>query len=79
MTEGDELGRDSLGGCAYKTVREFYTAHRDPNPMHRNSFEYREKHGNSVICHYFPSMVREACTAARKTLQRYQSMRVRHA
>ena len=23
-----EIGRDSLGGCAYRTVREFYTEHR---------------------------------------------------
>src|SRR4051812_6860681 len=32
-----EVGADYLGGCAYNSVREFYTAHRDPDPLNRNS------------------------------------------
>ena len=30
--DGRVLGRDSLGGCAYATVREFFTSHRDRDP-----------------------------------------------
>jgi hypothetical protein len=64
---------DALGGCAYKTVREFYTSHRDPDPMNRNCMAMRLANGGSVeakysICHYFPDMVREACRAAREAL-----------
>lgn len=60
------LGCDVLGGCAYETVREFYTSHRDPDPMCRNSSIMRAKNGgNMVICHYFPSMVAVAIKDAR--------------
>lgn len=70
-----EIGRDSLGGCAYNTIREFYTSHRDADPMHRNCTLMRRawQGGNDPdakisICHYFPSMVREAVAEARKAL-----------
>lgn len=67
---GHEIGSDSLGGCAYRTIEEFYTSHRDPNPMHRNSTVFRAAHGqNAAICHYFPSMISEAIADARRTLQ----------
>lgn len=63
------IGSDYLGGCAYNTVREFYTGHRDPNPMHRNSSIMRKVQGdNVVICHYFPGMVREAIADVRRTV-----------
>ncbi len=67
---GYEIGRDSLGACAYSTIEEFYTSHRDTDPMNRNCSIMRAKHGKNVsICHYFPSMVAEAIADARKTLK----------
>lgn len=67
---------DYLGGCAYETVREFYTAHRDPDPMNRNCEAYRAVRGeNSAICHYFPGMVSEAISEARKWLDSHPEMR----
>lgn len=67
--DGREIGRDSLGGCAYTTVREFYEAHRDSDAMNRNCSVMRAVKGNNVLmCHYFPDMVRIAISEARKTL-----------
>lgn len=67
--EGEMLGADLLGCCAYATVREFYTAHRDPAPLNRNCSLMRAACGENVcIGHYFPDMVRAAITAARKTI-----------
>lgn len=61
---------DSLGGCSYNSFREFYTSHRDPDPMHRNCTLMRAARGdNVVICDCFPSMVREAVRAARIELE----------
>lgn len=75
---GRELGRDVLCGCAYATVREFYTSHRDPDPQHRNCSAMRAVHGSNVsICHYFPDMVASACREARATLARLRSIPVR--
>lgn len=66
---GHEIGSDCLGGCAYKTFEELYTSHRDRNPMNRNCTTFRAAHGqNVIICHCFPSMVREAIADARRTL-----------
>lgn len=60
---------DSLGGCAYYTVREFYESHRDPDPMNRNCTQYRAVHGeNCVVCHYFPDLVRQAIAEARRAI-----------
>lgn len=68
-SDGKELGADSLGACAYTEVEEFYTSHRDSNPMNRNCTLMRAaKGGNVVICHYFPGMVRQAIQAARATM-----------
>jgi hypothetical protein len=65
--DGREIARDSLGGCAYNSVREFYTSHRDPDPTNRNTIETNKRH---QICHYFPSMVTEAVSEARKAFAR---------
>jgi hypothetical protein len=70
-----ELGADSLGGSVYDAGKaaEFWTAHRDPNPMGRNCSIMRAWHKaktdhETSICHYFPEMVRTAIAEARKTL-----------
>lgn len=66
-----EIGSDYLGGCAYTTVREFYTSHRDPDPMNRNCTAMRAVRGDrTAIAHYFPDMVRQAIDAARVTASR---------
>lgn len=75
--QGAILGADALGGCAYATVREFYTAHRDTNPNNRNTLGM--KAGRVVICHYFPSMVREAVSKARKELERIRVLPIKTA
>ena len=63
------IGRDHLGGCAYSSVSEFFTAHRDADPMNRNcSLMRKAMGGNRAIRHYFPSMVSEAIADARRTL-----------
>lgn len=70
---GNQLGADYLGTCAYRTFEEFYTSHRDPDPMNRNSSIMRASHpaGPSVsVCHYFPDMVRIAIAEARKNYHR---------
>lgn len=69
--DGREVGRDFLGGSVYEAddYSKFWTEHRGPDPMNRNCTLYRAVRGeNCVICHYFPDMVREAISAARKTL-----------
>jgi hypothetical protein len=71
VRNGHVIGRDVLGGCAYRTIEEFYTSHRDPDPMNRNSSLMRATRGERVcICHYFPDMVRTAIADARVTLGR---------
>jgi hypothetical protein len=76
----EEIGADVLGGCAYKTVREFYTSHRDPDPMNRNCSIMRATKGqNVVICHYFPDMVQQAIAEARRHMARVHSIRMRVA
>lgn len=67
--DGHEIGTDYLGGCAYRTVEEFYTGHRDKDPMNRNSSIMRAAKGNNcAICHYFPDMIAQAIADARNTL-----------
>lgn len=70
------LGRDDLGGSIYGKPADFFTAHRDPNAMNRNSSIMRATKGNVVICHYFPSMVSEAVAAARKTMANMPKLRI---
>ena len=67
--EGRELGSDYLCGNAYNSVKEFYTSHRDPDPMNRNCSVMRAKQGENVcICHYFPDMVAQAVDQARTNM-----------
>lgn len=72
-----QVGFDSLGACAYKTLAEFYTSHRDPDPMNRNCSIMRAARGSNVcICHYFPDMVREAIADARRNISGMRLSRV---
>lgn len=72
-----EIGSDSLGACAYKTLAEFYTAHRDADPMNRNCSIMRAARGENVtICHYFPDMVRTAIADARRNVYGMRLSRV---
>jgi hypothetical protein len=71
------VAHDALGGCAYATVQDFIAAHRDHDPMARNSSLMRAVRPNSVICHYFPDMVRVACEAARAEVVKMQSVPMR--
>lgn len=67
--DGKTVGIDTLGGCAYNSFEEFYTSHRDRDPMNRNCSIMRAAHGgNVVLCHYFPSMVAEAIADARRNI-----------
>ena len=68
LARGREIGADYLCCCAYTTADEFFTGHRDPDPLNRNSSVMRAVRGENVaICHYFPSMVSEAIRKARAT------------
>lgn len=72
-----EIARDVLGGCAYNSVREFYTSHRDPDPMNRNCTTMRANHPSGpkvCICHYFPRMVSEAIATARHAIANAPAM-----
>lgn len=61
-----EIGTDYLGCCAYNSVREFYTGHRNPDPTQRNTLANKDR--GIAICHYFPDMVRIAISDARERL-----------
>lgn len=66
--DGEEIAADYLGGSVYEydRVSEFWTNHRDPDPMGRNCSIMRAKKGaNVAICHYFPGMVSAAISEAR--------------
>lgn len=72
---GQVVGRDSLGCCAYRDVEEFYTSHRDSDPMNRNSSIMRAHSLHTtghaaVICHYFPDMVAQAVKDAHQNIGR---------
>lgn len=78
LFDGEEVGDDTLGGCAYKSASDFVTEHRDPNPMARNCTIYRAANGeNAVILHYFPDMVRIAIGRARAHLHRCRDIYLR--
>jgi hypothetical protein len=73
---GAVLATDYLGGSAYSDATEFYTAHRDRDPLNRNCTIMRAAKGENVcICHYFPGMVAEACKEARATLLAFPHLR----
>jgi hypothetical protein len=72
--DGAEIAANHLCGSVYDadSVAEFWTAHRDPDPMNRNCTLMRAAYkgeGNPdarvSICHYFPGMVSEAIAEAR--------------
>lgn len=75
---GVEIGLDTLCGSVYECGKEseFWTAHRDPDPMHRNCSIMRAAKGENVaIGHYFPDMVRTAVADARRWLANVPEMR----
>lgn len=68
------IAENHLGGSVYAAdeVSDFWTAHRDPDPMNRNCTTMRDAHpaGPRVsICHYFPGMVSEAIAEAREYVE----------
>ncbi len=65
-----EIASDSLGGSVYDPdeMSDFWTAHRDSNPMNRNCSIMREARGGACIGHYFPDMVSQAIKDARRYL-----------
>lgn len=68
---GHVIGVDTLceSSCYAGHENEFFTGHRDTDPMQRNCSVMRAAKGENVmICHYFPSMIREAIADARRTL-----------
>jgi len=72
--EGQVIGENHLGGSVYSAdnVSEFWTAHRDPDPMNRNCSIMRANHPSGPrvsICHYFPGMVEEAISEARQYIR----------
>lgn len=75
---GVQLGEASLWGSVYADPKEFFTAHRDPDPMNRNCTIMRAAKGEEVVIgHYFPDLVREAISNARDMLDDLKDVRVR--
>lgn len=73
-----EMGVDHLGGSVYEFGREseFWTAHRDRDPMNRNCEAMRAKRGElACICHYFPDMVKHAIAEARECFKELAKLR----
>jgi hypothetical protein len=62
--DGKVWGRDDLGGCAYERIRrDFVEAHWRSSVDGRNTLAMKAR--NTVICHYFPDMVRTAIAEAK--------------
>jgi|SRR6185312_2272160 len=72
---GEIIGRDYLGACSYNSFLEFYTSHRGKDPENRNILAMKAR--NTVICHYFPDMVRQAIADARRSVARARSLGLR--
>ena len=85
--DGTIWGRDDLGGCAYKTVREFYSSHRwqysqrqdrwitDPKSRAWKACEARrprQADGSRADGGYFADMVRTAVAEAKAHALRLQ-------
>jgi hypothetical protein len=67
LHNGSELGADYLGGCAYNDASEFFNEHI------KGAAYRREMAAKDIMCgSYFPQMVREAISEARKTAQAYK-------
>lgn len=77
--DGNDIASDVLGGSVYENVRDFVREHRAADPLERNCTVMRQARGDVVICHYFPDMVRNAISEARKEVERMQSIRLRAA
>ena len=77
LLDGDlEIAYDSLGCCVYVDADEFYTAHRDPDPMNRNcTIMHAEKGEDIFIGHNFPDMVRGVVADARRYVSGLPRMR----
>jgi hypothetical protein len=76
--KGCAIGRDTLGSSVYSqdNYKEFWQAHRDPNPLNRNCTIMRKAYSqNSCISHYFPGMVREAISDTRQALNSIPHLR----
>lgn len=66
---GVKIGEDWLCQSIYSDPSEFFTSHRDSDPMSRNCSIMRAARGDNVVfCHYFPSMVQAAIADARAWL-----------
>lgn len=66
---GAEIASDWLCGSIYADPAEFFSGHRDADPMNRNCSIMRAANGDNVmIGHYFPDMVRNAVQEARAWL-----------
>lgn len=75
---GQVVGQDVLCESIYADPREFFTAHRDADPMNRNCTIMRAKNGDNVsICHYFPGMVVDAVRQARDNVWQLGRIKVR--
>ena len=75
--DGLDVGSDHLGESVYYAgqVKDFWQAHRDPDPMNRNCTLMIAERGKVTICHYFPEMVRQAVAMARETLANQPELR----
>lgn len=67
------IGCDTLGGCSYNSLKEFVTGHRSADADNRNTLAMKAR--NTVICHYFPDMVRSAIADTRKFVRRYDGIK----
>lgn len=66
---GAEIASDWLCGSIYADPSEFFSGHRDADPLNRNCSIMRARWGDNVtIGHYFPDMVRNAVNEARRWL-----------
>lgn len=67
--EPEPIGWASLHGSVYQAgrVSDFWTDHRTAPFEGRNTLALKAR--NTVICHYFPGLVAEACAMAREELQ----------
>ena len=78
LKNGLLCGSDSLVGSVYarEDVKDFWTAHRDSDPLKRNCSIMKAARGaNCSIGHYFPDMVSLAISEARETLDNLPAMR----
>lgn len=70
LKAGIVVGSDSLWGCVYRDIGDFFKEHRNADPMQRNCSIMRATRGdNVVIGMYFPDMVVGAIKEARATLK----------